>query len=92
MMEFLYKKIHGNARAKHDDTDDESESWASLVVEVCQPSSLVQMEAALGSAGLLDEHSRHLSDTLNNWPQCLMIFIILLTRDIFPGVKVMRVL
>ena len=53
MIDFLLilaskKNLHETARAKHDDTDDESESWASLVLEVCQPSSLVQMEAAFG--------------------------------------------
>ena len=58
--------VHANGCTKPDDTDDESEAWASLVVEVCQPSSLVQMEAAFDSPGLVDEHSRHLSDTWNN--------------------------
>ena len=41
--------------SKHDDTDDESEICAFLVI-ICQPSSLVQVEAAYGSSNLLDEH------------------------------------
>ena len=46
---WMFVKVHANGSTKPDDIDDESEAWGcTLVVEVCQPSSLVQMEAAFG--------------------------------------------
>ena len=63
----MFVKIHANGCTKPDDIDDESEAWAwSLVVEVCQPSSLVQMEAAFGELRFSGWTLRHLSDTWNN--------------------------